>query len=163
MSEPSSAVFVGGISAGTVNSHLNRARGARKKDHADRSLAALLACACRRVRLDIRAQLGRLRRECSGVCPGPASECRYQFAPANAQDHDCSWFTGCPGQTVGGVPAVATLGRLFDSAHAGDVARAQLGGLLVGLVGYTKAWDPWHAATPGEAAQVLWNLASWEK
>ena len=51
----------------------------------------------------------------------------------------------------------------FDSAHAGDVARAQWGGLLVGLVGYAKGWDPWHTATRGEAAQVLWNLASWQK
>ncbi len=53
--------------------------------------------------------------------------------------------------------------RMFDSAHAGNVARAQWGGLLVGLVGYAKGWDPWHAATHGERAQVPWNLASWQK
>ncbi len=46
----------------------------------------------------------------------------------------------------------------FDPSHAHDVARAQWGGLLVGLAGYSKSWDAWRAASRAEAAQVLWNL-----
>ena len=46
----------------------------------------------------------------------------------------------------------------FDRAHAHDVARAQWGGLLVGLAGYSTSWGPWRAASRAEAAQVLWNL-----
>ncbi len=46
---------------------------------------------------------------------------------------------------------------MFDSEHAADVARAQCGGPLVGVVGYAKGWDPWQSAICREAAQVLWG------
>lgn len=57
---------------------------------------------------------------------------------------------------------MSTLG-IFDQAHGFNLRRAEWGGLLDGLVGFTRTWNPWQAATRGEAAQVLWNLASWEE
>ncbi|MHB0980661.1 MAG: S-layer homology domain-containing protein [Thermoleophilia bacterium] len=50
-----------------------------------------------------------------------------------------------------------TLGN-FDPTHAPAMSLAERNGLLDGLVGFRKSWDPWGAATRGEAAQVLWNL-----
>lgn len=52
----------------------------------------------------------------------------------------------------------STLG-LFDKTHALNLRRAEWGGLLDGLVGFSATWDPWRLAGRGEAAQVLWNLA----
>jgi hypothetical protein len=52
-----------------------------------------------------------------------------------------------------------TLGK-FDSTHWKSMARAELAGLLDGLVGFGPKWDPWKPATRAEAAQLLWNLAS---
>lgn len=57
---------------------------------------------------------------------------------------------------------ISTLG-IFDPTHGFNLRRAEWGGLLDGLVGFTRTWNPWQAATRGDAAQVLWNLASWEK
>lgn len=52
---------------------------------------------------------------------------------------------------------VSSLGP-FDSTHARSLAVAEDNGLLDGLLGYGRHWDPWQAATRGEGAQVLWNL-----
>jgi hypothetical protein len=57
---------------------------------------------------------------------------------------------------------MSTLG-IFDPTHGFNMRRAEWGGLLDGLVGFSHTWSPWQAATRGEAAQVLWNLASWTK
>jgi len=49
----------------------------------------------------------------------------------------------------------------FDPVYAPYLTRAEWAGLVDGLVGYGKTWDPFKKASRGEAAQVLWNLASW--
>ncbi|MHB1344396.1 MAG: S-layer homology domain-containing protein [Thermoleophilia bacterium] len=48
----------------------------------------------------------------------------------------------------------------FDRTHAPFMIRAELNGLVDGLVGYGfgGTWDPWKPATRAEAAQALWNL-----
>lgn len=48
----------------------------------------------------------------------------------------------------------------FDPTHAPFMLRAELNGLVDGLVGYGFGgkWDPWTPATRAEAAQVLWNF-----
>ena len=46
----------------------------------------------------------------------------------------------------------------FDPLHGPTMVRAELNGLLDGLLGYGRTWDPWAPATRGEAAQVLWNV-----
>jgi hypothetical protein len=48
----------------------------------------------------------------------------------------------------------------FDPAHAPYMLRAELNGLVDGLVGYGSGgkWDPWKPATRAEAAQALWNF-----
>jgi len=48
----------------------------------------------------------------------------------------------------------------FDRTHAPFTIRAELNGLVDGLVGYGfgGTWDPWKPATRAEAAQALWNL-----
>ncbi|MBN1628883.1 MAG: S-layer homology domain-containing protein [Thermoleophilia bacterium] len=48
----------------------------------------------------------------------------------------------------------------FDSTHAPFMLRAELNGLVDGLVGYGFGgkWDPWRPATRAEAAQALWNF-----
>ncbi len=46
----------------------------------------------------------------------------------------------------------------FDSTHAFNLAIAQDNGLMDGLLGYGREWDPWRAATRGEGARLLWNL-----
>ena len=55
--------------------------------------------------------------------------------------------------------STGTLG-LFDKTHGPTLAQAEWGGLLDGLVGFAKTWDPWRAASRAETAEVLWNLAS---
>lgn len=49
-----------------------------------------------------------------------------------------------------------TLGS-FDQVHGPTMTLAERNGLLDGLVGFGKGWDPWAPASRGEAAQVLWN------
>ncbi len=52
-----------------------------------------------------------------------------------------------------------TLGP-FDPTHAPFMLRAELNGLVDGLIGYGFGgkWDPWRPATRAEAAQALWNF-----
>jgi hypothetical protein len=66
-----------------------------------------------------------------------------------------------------GTPPMASLppgysGALgaFDPTHAPFMLRAELNGLVDGLVGYGfgGTWDPWRTATRAEAAQALWNF-----
>ena len=53
----------------------------------------------------------------------------------------------------------ATLG-LFDPIHGPTMCWAEQSALLNGVVGFGPGWGPWTAASRAEAAQVLWNLAS---
>lgn len=54
-----------------------------------------------------------------------------------------------------------TLGN-FDPTHARNMSRAELDGILSGLVDFGPLWDPWAPATRGEASSMLWNLlADW--
>lgn len=46
----------------------------------------------------------------------------------------------------------------FSDTHWPNLRKAEANGLLAGLQGYGSAWDPWHTATRGEVAQMLWNL-----
>jgi hypothetical protein len=48
----------------------------------------------------------------------------------------------------------------FDPIHAPFMLRAELNGLVDGLVGYGfgGAWDPWKPVTRAEAAQATWNF-----
>ena len=47
----------------------------------------------------------------------------------------------------------------FDSPdHTANLRLAEYSGLLAGLSGYGPGWDPWHDASRGEAAQVMWNV-----
>ncbi len=62
-----------------------------------------------------------------------------------------------------GIPAVPPDGYLsavgdFDFTHGRTMAKAQFNGLLDGLVGYGRGWNPWAEMTRGEVAQVLYNL-----
>lgn len=50
-----------------------------------------------------------------------------------------------------------TLGN-FSNDHAGTARLAEFNGLLDGLEGFGRSWNPWQAATRGEVAQILWNL-----
>jgi hypothetical protein len=50
----------------------------------------------------------------------------------------------------------ATLGA-FSGTHAANVRIAEYNGLLEGLEGFGRAWDPWAAASRGEVVQVLWR------
>jgi hypothetical protein len=52
-----------------------------------------------------------------------------------------------------------TLGN-FDAVHGPNMTLAERNGLLDGLVGFGKAWDPWTPASRAEAAQVIWNLGT---
>jgi hypothetical protein len=62
-----------------------------------------------------------------------------------------------PGLLVPGEPwMTSTLGN-FDPTHGPAMTLAERNGLLDGLVGFGKNWDPWAPATRAEAAQVLWN------
>jgi hypothetical protein len=66
-----------------------------------------------------------------------------------------------PAVLAGPIPSgpSSTLG-LFDKTHGLTLRRAEWGGLLDGLVGFDKTWDPWRPASRAETAEVLWNLAS---
>jgi len=46
----------------------------------------------------------------------------------------------------------------FDPIHGPYMLRAELNGLVDGLIGYGRGWDPWRPATRAEAAQALWNF-----
>jgi len=45
-----------------------------------------------------------------------------------------------------------------DVNHGATMRTAEYNGLLEGLQGFGRAWDPWKQATRGEVAQMLWNL-----
>ena len=45
-----------------------------------------------------------------------------------------------------------------DGTHGPNLHMAEYNGLLEGLSGFGKSWDPWKYATRGEVAQMLWNL-----
>lgn len=42
--------------------------------------------------------------------------------------------------------------------HAANLRLAEYSGLLAGLAGFGPGWNPWHDASRGEAAQIMWNL-----
>lgn len=46
----------------------------------------------------------------------------------------------------------------FSDTHAPYMRIAEYNGLLTGLQGFGTGWDPWHAASRGECAQILWNV-----
>lgn len=54
-------------------------------------------------------------------------------------------------------PYPGTVGD-FDPGHAPFMRLAEYNGLLDGLVGFDRGWDPWLLATRGEVAQILWNV-----
>jgi hypothetical protein len=54
-------------------------------------------------------------------------------------------------------PYPGTVGD-FDPGHAPFMPLAEYNGLLDGLVGFDRGWDPWLPATRGEVAQILWNV-----
>lgn len=45
-----------------------------------------------------------------------------------------------------------------DVNHGANMRTAEYNGLLAGLEGFGRAWDPYQQATRGEVAQLLWNL-----
>jgi len=45
-----------------------------------------------------------------------------------------------------------------DANHGANMRLAEYNGLLAGLEGFDRNWDPWKQATRGEVAQMLWNL-----
>ena len=51
----------------------------------------------------------------------------------------------------------STLGD-FSRVHGASAAMAEYNGLLAGLQGFQRGWDPWVPATRGEVAQMLENL-----
>ncbi len=46
----------------------------------------------------------------------------------------------------------------FSSAYDEPMRVADYNGLLAGLEGYGRTWDPWASATRGEVAQMLRDL-----
>lgn len=50
------------------------------------------------------------------------------------------------------------LSSFTDATHGASMRIAEFNGLLDGLFGFGKGWDPWRLATRGEVAQMLWNL-----
>jgi len=46
----------------------------------------------------------------------------------------------------------------FYPEHGQNMRIAEFNGLLTGLLGFGRTWDPWSAASRGETAQMLWNL-----
>ncbi|MHB0979522.1 MAG: S-layer homology domain-containing protein [Thermoleophilia bacterium] len=46
----------------------------------------------------------------------------------------------------------------FDPTLAENMRVAEFNGMLDGLAGFGRSWDPWAPATRGEVAQVLWNV-----
>mgnify|MGYP000927572860 CR=1 FL=1 len=63
-----------------------------------------------------------------------------------------------PGLLLDTQSSYAPLPGNFDATHARSLAVAEDNGLMNGLLGYGREWDPWQAATRGEGAQLLWNL-----
>jgi len=58
-------------------------------------------------------------------------------------------------------PPAQWLGQMSsftDVNHGATMRTAEYNGLLEGLQGFGRAWDPWKQATRGEVAQMLWNL-----
>jgi hypothetical protein len=55
-----------------------------------------------------------------------------------------------------------TLGN-FSDTHSENARIAEYNGLLVGLEGYYPKWDPFQKSTRGECAQILYNVATYEK
>ena len=45
-----------------------------------------------------------------------------------------------------------------DVNHGANMRIAEYNGLLAGLQGFDRSWDPYKQATRGEVAQMLWNL-----
>jgi len=45
----------------------------------------------------------------------------------------------------------------FDSAHGENMRVAEYNGLLRGIDGFGRGWDPWKHASRGEVVQVLYN------
>ena len=60
------------------------------------------------------------------------------------------------------VPPVTFAGSLgsFDPDHDAAMRTAEWNGLLVGLDGFGKSWNPWADASRGETAQILFKLMS---
>jgi hypothetical protein len=58
-------------------------------------------------------------------------------------------------------PPAVYLGTVgdFSADHGPAMRSAEYNGLLAGLVGFGRGWDPWQAATRGEVAQMLHVLA----
>jgi hypothetical protein len=58
-------------------------------------------------------------------------------------------------------PPAVYLGTMgdFSADHGPAMRSAEYNGLLVGIVGFGRDWDPWRAATRGEVAQMLHVLA----
>jgi hypothetical protein len=46
----------------------------------------------------------------------------------------------------------------FNDGHAEGMAWAEYNGLLTGLPGYGKSWDPWLPMSRGEVAELVWRL-----
>lgn len=46
---------------------------------------------------------------------------------------------------------------VFSPEHYPYLRVAEHNGLLAGLVGYGRGWDPWAAATRGEVAEIVWR------
>lgn len=46
----------------------------------------------------------------------------------------------------------------FSSTHYPQLRTAEYNGLLTGLRGFGRGWDPWARSSRGECAQILWNL-----
>lgn len=61
---------------------------------------------------------------------------------------------------LAGPPAVylGTMGD-FSADHGQAMRSAEYNGLLTGIVGFGRDWNPWQAATRGEVAQMLHVLA----
>jgi len=55
-----------------------------------------------------------------------------------------------------------TLGN-FSDTHSENARIAEYNGLLIGLEGYYPKWDPFQKSTRGECAQILYNVATYEK
>jgi len=53
---------------------------------------------------------------------------------------------------------IAAVGS-FNPSHDESMRVAEYNGLLEGIQGYGASWDPWAAATRGEVAQILRNVA----
>ena len=54
---------------------------------------------------------------------------------------------------------VPTWDLALSPSHGLNAWRAEYNGLLAGIVGFGREWNPWQAATRGEVAQMLHVLA----